>query len=171
MLCKNFKLLWKETFARRNFRGFWHFLRKFILRKFILRNIWKDVIRESLIPQNISLYVDRESLFRRNFLNLSTWEFFFPPKTRRKSSITWRNMAWKNKNNTHKNKKNCHPRKFMPAKFPTFAHQRKFIPAKSQNICHLQKFLRMKVSSIRVGQPKILMFGVTQPTFANSHRL
>ena len=55
----------EETFSGRNFRGFWHFLRKFIP-----HNILKDVIRESVFLRNISLYVIRESLFQRNLYNI-----------------------------------------------------------------------------------------------------
>ena len=62
----------EETFLGRNFHGFWHFLRKFIP-----HNILKDVIRESVFLRIISLYVNRESLFPQNTLNLSAQEFFF----------------------------------------------------------------------------------------------
>ena len=70
----------EETISGKNFHGFWRHSQKFIPAKyFIMRpqNILKGVIHESLFPRSISLYVDRESLFFQNLLNLSTQEIFF----------------------------------------------------------------------------------------------
>ena len=98
--------LMEETFSGRNFRSFWHFLRKFIP-----HNILKDVIRKSVFLRNISLYVDCKSLFPQNSLGL----YLNCQKQEAKFS------------------KFTHSQKFIPVKYLKICHSRKFLSAKCKN--------------------------------------
>ena len=66
----------------------------------------------------------------------------------------------------------CEVSKNMPPAEVSSRKMHKFHEsAEPWNLFHGFTELPAKVSSIKVGQSKICMFGITRPTFENSHRL